>query len=58
MPWDKLVWLIGYVIFLAGISVYSRSKADTLNKFVLGGRNVGPPMTRSKPYQPSTPETP
>ena len=45
MPWDKLVWLIGYVIFLAGISVYSRSKADTLNKFVLGGRNVGPWMS-------------
>lgn len=45
MPWDKLIWLVGYVIFLASISVYSRSKADTINKFVLGGRNVGPWMS-------------
>lgn len=45
MPWEKLAWLVGYAVFLGFISVYSRSKANDLNKFVLGGRSVGPWMS-------------
>lgn len=45
MSWDKSIWLVGYVIFLAFISVYAHKKADNLNKFMLGGRNVGPWMS-------------